>query len=321
MRYGPWVAVLLFLGAVGGVGKASASEMLVTGFTSGGIGRFSLSGAYLGRLDDGGRLDGALCSRVGPDGLLYVTSEANNSVLRFDLATMTYKDTFIPAGRGLNGPSALSWDVNGHLCVANFNTNNVFRYNGTTGLFMNQLVRAGAGPLSGPDNGTTFGPDGSLYVPSFFNNRILKYNGVTGSYIGTVVASIAGPRVMVFRGDSVYVASEGSNAIKRYNATTWAPLADFVPASVGGLNGPVGLVFDNQFAYVTNGNQNRVLKFDALTGAPMGEFIGEGAGGLQFPSFLTIVVPTPGIGMIAGVALTAAVRRRRAGVVDRRPPV
>ena len=50
---------------------------------------------YLRDLDDGNRIRGAQAVRMGPDGLLYVVSEINNRILRYDAQTLEFVDIFI----------------------------------------------------------------------------------------------------------------------------------------------------------------------------------------------------------------------------------
>jgi len=61
------------------------------------------------------------------------------------------------------------------------NTDEVLRYNGTTGAFMNAFVSMGDGGLNRP-TGLVFGPDGNLYVSSDPTNEVLRYNSTTGAF-------------------------------------------------------------------------------------------------------------------------------------------
>lgn len=296
--------------------SSPASELLVTSYANPRIARFTPGGAYLGNYDDGGRLDGVLCARVGPDGLVYAASELTNSIIRFNPFTMSYYDTFVPNGRGgLNGPTGVTWDPDGNLVVSSFNSNSVLKYDGRTGASLGQLVRPGVGTLRGPDNGTTFGPDGNLYVPSFFTNKVIKYDGRTGAVMLTFSLAISQPRVLVFHAGELLVTSESLHSVRRFNPTTGAYLGDFISPHAGGLSDPVGLAFDDAFAYVSSGDTNRIFRFDAATGAFVDTLTNSGDGGLSFPSFIT-VVPTPSAAAAAvwGGLIACTRRRRAAGV-------
>lgn len=274
--------------------NAAAQQLLVTNFLSDRVNRFDLaSGAFLGSLELGVGLDGALATRVGPDGLLYVASEGSNSIQRYNPVTGAFIDNFVTAGSGgLNGPTGMTWGADGNLYVPSFNTDEVLRYDGATGAFRGIAVSAGQGTLDGPDNGTIFGPDGALYIPSYFNNRILRQDPNTGA-VTTFVSFLSRPRVLEFRGDRLYVTAEGGDVVKSYDAASGAFTGNIVPAGTGGLDVPVGLAFDQggDF-YVSSVSNHNVLHF-AADGSLLGEFLAPGAGGNDGPTFLTII-PEPG---------------------------
>ena len=58
-----------------------------------------------------------------------------------------------------------SWAGDGNLYVASQGSNEVLRYNGITGTFIDDFVTAGLGGLTWP-TGLIFGPDENLYVAS-----------------------------------------------------------------------------------------------------------------------------------------------------------
>lgn len=113
-----------------------------------------------------------------------------------------------------------------NLYVTSANTDEILRYNGTTGAFIDAFVTAGAGGLDRPTD-PVFGPDGNLYVSTFNNGTVLRFNGTTGAFIDTFVATGSGgiltPVNLVFHTDGkLYVGdfSPSSNSVLRYNATT-----------------------------------------------------------------------------------------------------
>jgi streptogramin lyase len=162
-------SVAFMLASLGAVPRAAiGGELLVSGFFSDRIERYDdASDTHLGSLDVTAGLDGPLCARLGPDGLLYVASEGTDSVVRFDPFTGLKVDTFITAGAGgLDAPTGLTWDPTGRLYVSAFNSDSILRYN-TDGSLDSVFIASGSGGLNGPDNGSTFGPDGHLYVPSY----------------------------------------------------------------------------------------------------------------------------------------------------------
>jgi DNA-binding beta-propeller fold protein YncE len=305
--------VLALAGSVGAVSLVESSaiaqpQMLVTSFSSNRVSRFDLAtGAFLGTLDLSANLSGPLCTRLGPDGRLYVASEGTGTIERFDPFTGTHIDTFVT---GLNTPSGITWGADRHLYIPSFAGSSVLKFNGLTGEAMGTHIASGTGALSGADNGTIFGPDGALYIPSYNNNRILRKQG-TG-FVTTFVASISRPRVLEFRAGSLYVTAEGSDTVMKYDAATGASQGAFVAAGAGGLDVPVGMAFGpDGYLYVSSVANDHVLRYDATTGAYAGEFLAPGAGGMDGPVFLTII-PTPGAGLVLGAGvMIAGVRRRR----------
>ncbi len=85
------------------------------------------------------------------------------------------------ASGGLDQPIGLVFGPDGNLYVTSAVTDNVLRYNGTTGAFIDTFASGG---LNGP-LGLVFGPDGNLYVSSRYTNNVLRYNGTTGAFIDT----------------------------------------------------------------------------------------------------------------------------------------
>ncbi|MCB0216898.1 MAG: DUF11 domain-containing protein, partial [Chloroflexi bacterium] len=133
-------------------------------------------------------------------------------------------------------------------------------------------------------------------------NEILVYSGATGtgqindgSLLSKLVADLpatAGddtggldtPRGVVFGPDgSLYVASFGTNSVKRYDASSGLYLGDFVTAGLGGLSGPDSLVFAGGSLYVSSFSNDRILRYNAATGALVGTFVTAGLGGLDGP--------------------------------------
>lgn len=304
------VLTLLALLRVG----ALADELLVTSFVSDRVSRFDLSsGAFLGTLELGVGLDGALATRVGPDGLLYVASEGSNTIQRYSLASGAFVDTFVTAGSGgLDGPTGMTWGADGDLYVPSFNTDSVLRYDGASGAYLGVAVAGGFGALDGPDNGTIFGPDGALYVPSFWNNRILRYDLGSGT-VSTFVSFLSRPRVLEFSGDRLLVTVEGGDRVKIYDAASGSFVGDLFGAGAGGLDEPIGMVLGaSGDVYVSSLTNDNVLRYDATSGAFLSEFLAPGAGGIDGPTFLTIVPEPAGASLLIALTLLAAAPRRSA---------
>src|SRR2546428_615567 len=86
----------------------------------------------------------------------------------------------LPLGGGHLGLEDFTLGPDGNVYVTDVATNNVKKFNGTTGAFIG--VFASGGGLNLPQ-GLSFGPDGNLYVASALTNQVLRYNGTTGAFM------------------------------------------------------------------------------------------------------------------------------------------
>jgi DNA-binding beta-propeller fold protein YncE len=213
---------------------------------------------------------------VGPDGNLYVTSQANNRILRYDAETGAFLDTFIAAGSGgLDVPVGLDFGPDGNLYVVSNGNHSVLRYDGTTGAFVDVFVPNGSG-LNTP-TGLAFGPGGDLYVCSRNSDKVLRFDGATGAPLGDFVASgsggLAQPRGLRFGPDgNLYIAEELHDSVRRYDGGTGAFLDVFVASGSGGLDRANDLAFGpDGTLWVASFNNDRVLAYDGADGAFLGE--------------------------------------------------
>lgn len=191
-----------------------------------------------------GTLDYPVDLTIGPDGALYVSSQLNDSILRFNATTGAFIGTFVASGSGgLDGPSGLQFH-GGDLFVAGRFSSRAYRYDGTTGAFELEI---GAGVLS-TAYGLDFGPDDNLYVASGGTNSVQRFNPTTGASLGAFVSAGAGglsaPIGLEFGADNqLYVASFNTDSVKRYNGTSGAYVNDFVAAGSGSLDQPNFMTF------------------------------------------------------------------------------
>jgi sugar lactone lactonase YvrE len=187
---------------------------------------------------------------LGRDGNLYVSSQANHSVLRYSGTTGDFIDAFVPKGSGgLHLPRGLVFGPDGNLYVNN--DNSVLRFDGTTGAPLPAPGQTGAVFVSGLgllQVGLVFGKDGNLYVADYDGNSVLRFNGTTGEFLDTFVSPASGGlnsrNSLIFGPDNnLYVSSYDSNSVLRYDGTTGAFIDVFIPSGSGGLNGQTYLVF------------------------------------------------------------------------------
>jgi Calx-beta domain-containing protein len=262
-----------------------------------------------------GGLTGARGIDYGPDGNLYVSAESEITpgswvgfVNRYDASTGRFIDVF-SSDPGLDGAKDVEFGPDGNLYVPNNVGDNVYRFNGTSGAFMDIFVSTGSGGLDTPRS-LIFGPDGNgdgqqdLYITSAATDNVLRFDGVTGAFIDAFVSSGSGglndPTALVFGPDgNLYVASGAHsdfyNSILRYDGATGAFMDVFVPAGSAGLTlaPTAGVIFGPDVngdgtadMYVSNGEVDEVLIYNGMNGSFLQKYLTPGLGGLDDPKGL-----------------------------------
>jgi streptogramin lyase len=174
----------------------------------------------------------------------------------------------------LDSPSSIQFGPDGSAYVASFYSNQILRYNGSTGAFLD--VFASTGKNYYPSD-MRFGPDGNLYVCeySFTGPSVIdKFNGTTGADMGVFASSSA---LQVANGitfgpdGNLYISNQTQNdandSVLRYSGATGAPLLP-EPFASSGINAPSGLTFGaNGDLYVTGFNSGQVYQFQGSSGA------------------------------------------------------
>ncbi len=97
----------------------------------------------------------------GPDGNLYVgLPNTGNDIVRFDGSTGASLGSFIPElDPHPDGPLGFAFGPDGNLYVPSRDSDEVLRYDGTTGDFIDAFVTAGSGGLNEPANIVFFAPE------------------------------------------------------------------------------------------------------------------------------------------------------------------
>ena len=179
------LAFFFALGLGGFAVSAYASDLLVSSFNTHEVLRYDqTTGSFISVFaesdPESDELENPGSMVFGPDGHLYVASQGENSVVRFDGQTGAVIDEFVlPGTGGLFLPSVLIFGPDGNLYVSSF-TDQVLRFDGTTGAFID--VFAEGNGLDDPF-GMAFGPDGNFYVSSFRSDQVLRFDGTTGAFI------------------------------------------------------------------------------------------------------------------------------------------
>ncbi|MGA9379353.1 MAG: hypothetical protein WBV73_11340 [Phormidium sp.] len=285
------------------------------------------TGSFLGQFISAG--SGGLFSPdniiLGPDGNndgisdLYITSgnkpatstaEGASGILRFDGRTGAFIDRFvgdnpntpnIDETGGLLRPYGSAFGPDGKLYVSSFLTDQILRYDGTTGQFIDVFATGNqqAGGLNGP-NGMIFGPDGYLYITTQGSvaingvadfsaglpSQVLRYDIKTGE--GRVIASPEAAPIgngfvsllgLAFGpNDGLLYVSDFANDIRKYNVQT-GELLGVISTNYTGTtttnNFTGGLTFAEDGNVYTVGFDNRqgannigaILGFNPVNGA------------------------------------------------------
>ena len=141
------------------------------------------TGSFAGDFGAEPALGGPVDVTIGPDGDVYaVSAGAMSSVFRFSHTTHASRGQFTSGG-SLQHAFALAFGPDGNLYVSVANDSKVSRFNGATGVFIDDFIPSNYGGLTSAAD-LVFGPDGNVYVASFQGEKILKYDGHTGSFLG-----------------------------------------------------------------------------------------------------------------------------------------
>lgn len=280
--------VALFLATVA-QGQACSSRLFVSAYFTTVHVYDACTGAYLRNLDASGRIRGAQTIRLGPDGLLYVTSEMSQQILRYRNDTLEFVDVFatVPG----SDPTGFAFAPNGDVYLAAFRTDDVRRLS-SAGVPLDIPVAAGAGSLDGPDNGITFAADGNLYVPGYYSSNVIRHDPRTGATTAVVARGAAGLRntrgLLPVKGEhALWVTGEGSAQLLKLDLGTGT-----LTVAASGLFAPTGIAYGvDGDLLIADGDI--VARHDPATGARKGIFMPSDPVRLASVTYLA-VVPVPG---------------------------
>jgi DNA-binding beta-propeller fold protein YncE len=246
------------------------------------------TGEYLRDLDSPSRIRGAQAVKLGPDGLLYVTSEISQEILRYRNDTLEFVDVFatIP---GID-PTGFAFAPNGDVYVAGFRTDQVRRLS-AAGAALDIPVPAGTAGLDGPDNGIAFAPDGNLYVPGYNSSNVIRHDPRTGATTAVVVRAAQGlfhtRGILPDRnGAGIYITGEGSGQLLRLDFATGQ-----LTVLASALISPTGIDYapDGSLLIVDG---RTVARFDPATGARLGTLV-PATGRVETATYLAVIAKPP----------------------------
>ncbi|TDR48445.1 hypothetical protein DFR29_10165 [Tahibacter aquaticus] len=290
-RWAVLISLFLFLSCAQAQ-DCKGVRVLVSGYYSNVHVYDACTGQFLRNLDDSGRIQGAQAVKAGPDGKLWVVSEGAGTILRYDLKTLAFSDTFASVGAPF-GVTGLAFTNDGDVYLGSYSTSALRRYSIATGASENMPL-AGLSLLKGPDNGLIYAPQGELLIPGYDSNNVVGFNLATRSYRQLVAPRADGLRatrglLLSLDATKLYVTGERSNQILRYNYPS-GTLDKVISTSI---NTPTGIAWFDPTTLLVAGSGSMgsgVLKIDAETGEEKSLFIRVGAGGLSGPTYIAVVL-------------------------------
>jgi len=202
---------------------------------------------------------------------LWVSNLGDETVKAYNPTNGAFVGT-VASGGGLTNPQGMALGADGLLYVAS-STNEVKRFNPSTGTFVDNFVTVSGGGLNVPI-GIAFGPNGNLYVSDYGNNTVKQFDGT-----GTLASSVASsqPEGLAFGPDGkLYVSVSGGTAIRQYDPIAMTSLGNFTAPGSGDpqVGGNLLFGFDLTFGpdgnlYVTEFSPAGLLRYDGSTGAFM----------------------------------------------------
>lgn len=181
-----------------------------------------------------------------------VSDNFGNQVLRYsESPDGTFLGAFISndpqSNGGLDGAVGMLFNTNGEFLVASQNTNQVLRYNGTTGAFLGVFAST---DLNGPSHLAFHPTTGNLLVSNFSGNTVTQFDAA-GNSLGSFTSGDPGLQgVTSFTFDAAgnfFAGSFNSGQIFQYDNN-----GNFVSEFATGLMGASGLRFDGDDLWVAS---------------------------------------------------------------------
>jgi VCBS repeat-containing protein len=233
-----------------------------------------LTGQFMGVFADGSDVAEEVSQVLFHDGYLFAAT-GSEGILRFDATTggpapavgKPGAQFATPADQGLLvGVHSFAFGPDGHLYLTGRSSNQILRYDGASGEFLDTFVVA-----DGNSARITFGTDGHLY--SGVNNAVMRYQGPLeanpGTFIDTFVSSenmgispIPTGGLKFGPSGDLFVVRRDTNTVLRFDGATGAFRETVVEPGEGGVSSPRGIAFDSEGRlYVASGISNEILRY------------------------------------------------------------
>lgn len=135
-----------------------------------------------------------------------------------------------------------------------------------------------------------------LLVSGFFSNAVSRFDAASGASLGNYQTGVGLQNAICARvgpDGLLYVCSEGTDSVQRYDPSTHAFVDQFILPGAGGLDGPTAVTWNAAGDLLVASFENdRILRYDGMTGAFAGALVLQDAGGLlNGPDNGTVVGP------------------------------
>ena len=177
---------------------------------------------------------------------LFVSAAGRNAVVQYTDDGTLVGDFVSPGSGGLGDPQGITFGPDGNLYVASNASDNVLRFDGTTGDFID--VFASHPNFAWPAE-INFRGD-FLYVSDFkMGGRVARFNATTGAYVDDFVTGINLPDGQSWDDQGrLYVsgfntAGPGTGIVNRYDGNTGELIDNFVTAGQNNLGGALDNLF------------------------------------------------------------------------------
>jgi len=183
----------------------------------------------------------------------------------------------------------VTFGLDHNLYVAVATRDQVLRYNGSTGAFIDAFASISPVGSRASPVGLTFGPDSNLYVSTANTNQVVKIDGATGHVLATFSSPFLSRGAGIAFGPDgfLYVASQFTDEVVRFDPRDGSSDVFTHGASVRAPNG-VAFGPDGNL-YVTSALGGGVLRYNSQTGEFIDNFVSLGGfeADLAFTTFIT----------------------------------
>jgi hypothetical protein len=267
------------------------SLLLVSGWRSDNVHiHDGCDGSFIRNLAITGLMDGPQAIFETPDNDIVVVSESNHKLIQFDRQTLS--QATVVSGDDpttieiepslLQNPISALLDDNNDLLLSSYSSNKLIKVDTGTWQQIQEILPATTQHINGADIGNAYGPDGQLYIPGFNSDNIIKVN-LSNFTVTEVVSSGGGglnaPRAIVFKDDFMFVSSEQSNEILKYDSQ-----GNFIESFLS-ISRPVGMIKDGENHMLVIGSSSRLYRIN-LNDASQELIIPAGTGDVQGATFV-----------------------------------